>query len=481
MIPVALGLISNEHLEHIHRIELLRNEVRRLEADEKERRLARDTWRPDAAVQYARAQELGLLARGEVPTDVNAIIAALRNVVRDGGQTISGARDMTAGVVNRLANLTELERSLDRDIADARRRLRRLKGLRESFAGYRSVLVEQEARVESLGWFKKAIKGDSECPLCGSVNSAALQSLAALDEPLAELEDLAAATKSARPSLDKEIISIERTLSDKEQAILTTRRERQQLEGARGTEGGLRLEDVYKLLGAVDQALRLVAGPTSDDIAARLATKRSALRDLAALVDERALKASEDEALAKIGDWAASFAERLGASADGTPILDRKELNLKFVVQNSDRPPDYLWEIGSGANWMAYHVAFALAFQRWCWLKNNSPVPGFLIIDQPSQVYFPSDTYQRRIEEAEGGPPRVIGAGREDFARTIKIFETLDHAARLFGDDLQIIVLEHADKKAWGDLETFNEAGNWRTEDWLIPTSWLPNESTPTG
>lgn len=474
VIPVALGLIGNDHLERLHRVELLRSEIRKLEADEKERRQARDTWKPEAAVAYARAQELGLLPRGDVPNDLTSIIAALRNVVREGGATAADARDLTAGVVHRLAALTNQERGLDREIADARRRLRRLRGLRESFADYQSVLVDQHARVASVGWFRRAIKGDGECPLCGASSDVAARTLAALDEPLAELEDLAAATKSARPTLDSELIGLERLLAERERQLLSIRRERQQLEQARGAEGGMLLEDVYKFIGSVEQALRLVAGPAIDELATRLAATKNALRDQLGAIDEKALRDAEARAVEAIAGWTAQFAERLGATADGLPELDRRELNIRFVKSNDkEHVPDYLWEIGSGANWMAYHVAFYLAFHRWCWQKGGSPVPTFLVIDQPSQVYFPSDTYTTKVERSADAP----SATHEDFARTVQIFETLDHAARFFGNHLQVIVLEHADQKAWGHLESHVEAGNWRDADWLIPRSWLPGKT----
>lgn len=45
-------------------------------------------------------------------------------------------------MVSRLSDLVGQERRLDREIANARRRLRRLKGLRESFADYQSVLTD---------------------------------------------------------------------------------------------------------------------------------------------------------------------------------------------------------------------------------------------------------------------------------------------------------------------------------------------------
>ncbi len=62
------------------------------------------------------------------------------------------------------------------------------------------------------------------------------------------------------------------------------------------------------------------------------------------------------------------------------------DLTVKVIRGTRD---DYLWEIGSGANWLAYHVALTLALQVFFLGLPHHPVPGLLIYDQPSQVYFP--------------------------------------------------------------------------------------------
>jgi len=42
---------------------------------------------------------------------------------------------------------------------------------------------------------------------------------------------------------------------------------------------------------------------------------------------------------------------------------------------------------------------------------------------------------------------------------------------------LQIIILDHADHHAWGEIPEIEEVANWRgDEDFLIPAAWLPKE-----
>jgi len=70
--------------------------------------------------------------------------------------------------------------------------------------------------------------------------------------------------------------------------------------------------------------------------------------------------------------------------------LDIENLILKIASANSNRS-DYLWDVGSGANWMGYHLSTMFALHEHFLSLPHNFVPSFILIDQPSQVYFPRD------------------------------------------------------------------------------------------
>jgi Protein of unknown function (DUF3732) len=45
---------------------------------------------------------------------------------------------------------------------------------------------------------------------------------------------------------------------------------------------------------------------------------------------------------------------------------------------------------GGGENHLAYHLAALLALHQFARAANR-PIPSFILIDQPTQVYFPSE------------------------------------------------------------------------------------------
>jgi hypothetical protein len=118
---------------------------------------------------------------------------------------------------------------------------------------------------------------------------------------------------------------------------------------------------------------------------------------------------------------------------------------------------------------MGYHIATFLAIHEFLISRvPGGPVPSFLAIDQPSQVYFPSDYFAKRGIEAEDD------YAEDDLAATRRIFKALSEGLKRMNGGIQMIVTEHADESAWGGVEGVCEVENWRGPvDYLIPRAWL--------
>ncbi len=103
-------------------------------------------------------------------------------------------------------------------------------------------------------------------------------------------------------------------------------------------------------------------------------------------------------------------------------------------------------------------------------VRNSGPVPTFLVIDQPSQVYFPSDKYETQKDASQR-----LGTFDDDMKNTRRIFEVLNLALEKTGKALQIIITEHADQDTWGGIASINVVANWHGVDidYLIPASWI--------
>jgi Protein of unknown function (DUF3732) len=219
-----------------------------------------------------------------------------------------------------------------------------------------------------------------------------------------------------------------------------------------------------RFIGRLDQALKIYdKADQSSELREEIAALRTQVAALQALVSDAEIQRKTQNALNQIETIAGRCASKLDSEWPDAPIkLIIQELTVKVVRGNRD---DYLWEIGSGANWLAYHVAVTLALQRFFLSEPHHPVPAMLVYDQPSQVYFPKTA--ARPDEALDFKWRD-----EDIVAVRKVFELLDEEVRSAKGRLQVIVLDHADEDVWGNLEGVRLTEEWRDRA-LIPKEWL--------
>ena len=146
-------------------------------------------------------------------------------------------------------------------------------------------------------------------------------------------------------------------------------------------------------------------------------------------------------------------------------------LNLPQLTIIFDRPerPVPMGRTGGGENHLAYHLSTLLALHLFA-AQNNCPIPRFLLIDQPTQVYFPSET----VYAAAGGSIEKTETDA-DLEAVRRLFEVL----RRFGEEdakgFQIIVTEHANlRDDWFQSALVEQP--WTKPPALVPDDW-PDEN----
>jgi hypothetical protein len=77
----------------------------------------------------------------------------------------------------------------------------------------------------------------------------------------------------------------------------------------------------------------------------------------------------------------------LQEGAEPAVRIDRKKLT---VVSDTPTEPVPMAQMGSGQNWLWCHLLAHLALHKW-FVEKGRPVPRFLILDQPTQVYYPAE------------------------------------------------------------------------------------------
>jgi predicted DNA-binding protein YlxM (UPF0122 family) len=177
-----------------------------------------------------------------------------------------------------------------------------------------------------------------------------------------------------------------------------------------------------RFLGRLEQALQLYdRADQSSALREEIAGLRAKIEQLQRTIAVAEIRRKLTNALARVENAANQFVPQLDAEWPDAPVqLIVDDLTIKVIRGTRS---DYLWEIGSGANWLAYHVAITLALQKFFLTEPHHPVPGLLIYDQPSQVYFP-----KRL--AHEDPAEAVAWRDQDVLAVRKVFTLLGVEAR---------------------------------------------------
>ncbi|WP_156668206.1 DUF3732 domain-containing protein, partial [Rhizobium bangladeshense] len=140
--------------------------------------------------------------------------------------------------------------------------------------------------------------------------------------------------------------------------------------------------------------------------------------------------------------------------------------NLTVVIDRPGRPI-YMNRTGGGENHLAYHLAALLSLHRFATTYGH-PIPRFLLIDQPSQVYFPSDA---SYAAAAGSVEQTESQKDADLEAVHRLFEMLYRFVTKDAPGFQLIVTEHANlREEWFQRSLVETP--WAKPPALVPDDW---------
>ncbi|KIC48199.1 hypothetical protein RA29_16730 [Tateyamaria sp. ANG-S1] len=166
-----------------------------------------------------------------------------------------------------------------------------------------------------------------------------------------------------------------------------------------------------------------------------------------------------DTFLSLISQKMTEYSSQLDLEHSGSSLrLDIKKLS---IVADTEDGPIPLNRMGSGENWVGYHVLAHLAL-HWWFRKRDRPVPAFLILDQPTQAYYPSDRTEGGLDQIEKD---------EDRQAVLALFKLMYEGCKQIESPFQLIVLDHAHlANDWFEACIIEE---WRGQNALVPRDWV--------
>lgn len=463
--PYVLGAVTATVLQARFELDRLQRTLRRKETELKTIESANNAWKAEALGWLRQAIELGILpADTLLPKEWPDIVDLLRRIAMSNGRS---ARPNLPGIDVTLARLGDLrteETEIAGQLSEHRQRLNELRRLVESSEAYGDAMRIQRDRIGLADWLR-GLSADVTDPIV-SLGEGGREKVLALCDNLDGLEIRLRTHPTLSNTLDKEIFRLRAAAETTLEQLNAIRAEISDLEkdSERTQAEASRFDQIERFLGRLQQALHLYdRADQSSDLRQEIDGLRTQIALLQQTVSEADIRRKLGNALDRVANFANRMVPRLDAEWPDAPLrLIIEDLTVKVLRGTRE---DYLWEIGSGANWLAYHVALMLALQRFFLGEPHHAVPSMLVFDQPSQVYFPKRAAEESIE--------LVPWRDQDVAAVRKVFSLLGSEAVNSQGRLQVIVLDHADEDVWGDIEGVELIEEWREARALVPTDWL--------
>lgn len=472
--PYILGAITPSMLGMEHELNRRKHLLRRKERELKDAREVSQSWIASLQARVSEGRELGLIVSTLTENASREdMVAALEVVVRQTDATVAVTSDTISGAVREIAALEKEEQTASRTVGELRQRLTEMARVREGASSYSGALKVQHKRLKIAGWLQDQTADGAACVLCGSDHAPASAQLNELIQSMRQIEDAIGDFSQIPAAFDREFQRVQADVSEFTEKLKAIRSRRESLsrrsDEAEKIQFAARQAD--RFVGSTENALELYRKLGGDqELETEVARLRDSIQKLQVSLRVGDIEARKARALNIINSNAARLLPTLDTESPESPVsLQIDDLTVKVVRLDRE---DYLSEIGSGSNWLSYHIAIMLGLHEFFLTLPDSPVPSFLVIDQPSQVYFPQKLAVRT--DADVAEPNFDEADDDDIDAVRSILRTIGAVVGSAQGQLQVIVLDHAPISIWGDLPNVVRVEEWHDgKSKLVPLEWL--------
>lgn len=450
-IPYFLGAVSEEALALENERSILKRkliiEKRKLE----ENRYLMGGGSERAISLIGEARQVGLIG---VSTPIDFQDYQAMYVILQDAMGWSPSKVTSNPGMDRLTYLQSKHQEIQNDYDEIEINIDNAKKFVGETSGYYNEAQHQRVRLESIGLFEQLDFNPGKCPLCSG----------SLEQPLPGVEMI----KTSISNLDKSIANVTREQPKLRSFISELEHEREsKREQLRALEleidGLYKQEDEKKRLRDINDRRAKVVGRISlwvESVENDMESEKQEqaikkiedrLKEIDSILDRDSVEERKQSALSRIQGNMTNWAKELQLEHSDNPY--RLDLNKVTVIVDKPERPVPLKQLGSGSNWVGVHLIAYFALQQY-FISANRPVPRFLFLDQPSQVYFPSQLDEKQI----------------DWNEVNKIYQFIIERTIETNGKLQVIIVDHADLKE----ESFRKyiCENW----WPIDNNLVPND-----
>lgn len=455
--PYLLGAVTDDYVKKREELRRLKERLRNCERRLAELAALRGDGVSKAATLLAQARDCELTTVTE-SNNWDAVVAALHIVA---STPIAQVEERTSSI-SEFARLSEVRYKLLDEQRCLRDKIAAARTFKTDERSFSREAAEQLARLKPIGIFEGVVPGES-CPLCAHplIAPNAMPSSSQLKNELTKVSMRLESVMRSEPQMEQAVAELEENAAAIQQQLKLNRAELEAVRSANEQIGRVQDETTKRAHVRGRISLYLESLPTLPDTTA-LQREATELRKLCEALEEElsdeAIRERLESIVALLGGNMTKWSRRLQLEHSTHPL----RFNLKKLTIVADTPdgPIPMDRMGSGENWVGYHLIGHLALHGW-FTEHNRPVPRILFLDQPSQVYFPPE------KDVDGS---LNSIQNEDRVALRRMFELVFEVVAQYSPQLQVIITEHADlNESWYQDAIIEK---WRGDVKLVPENW---------
>jgi hypothetical protein len=460
-LPILLGVSSHDRYELESRLRTAQRDLRINSKQLEQARDAVDTSHEQAIGLYSEARTVGVIGNIDGNLNADGIIDALRAALSWKPGTVPDDDG------NRISLLEEELNQLRQDRRDTQTRIDASRQFAKRAGGYATEAAEQIDRLASIKALpKNPDSGEWQWPF--SERNLALESpvAAVLLNELESLDKELRIAAGQRPKLEAYLTEL---VSKVDGIVGAIKQKEAELSAA------ISANEVIAQMGTRNNAAARVVGRISlflekllpNEDVARLEAENRRLNTKVKQLEGQIGTDDSNERLTSILNNISAHVSRYIQKFDAEFSPYPARINLPQLTIIFDRPerPVPMGRTGGGENHLAYHLSALLALHLFA-AQNNRPIPRFLLIDQPTQVYFPSEQIYR---DADGSVQKTEADA--DLNAVRRLFDLLLKFTQEDVPGFQLIVTEHANLRDQWFQEALVEQP-WTKPPALVPEHW---------
>ncbi len=460
-LPILLGVIPSNRFEIDNKLRAIRRDLKIVQKQLDEAEQFNEKINVRALGLLSEAQQVGIYSQGPLPNNTNEALVAMKEILK--WKPISVPDEDT----RRIIELEEEIAAIRKERMSANETLRATQDFVNKEKSFTTEAKEQKSRLESINALPiNPESGKWQWPFVPENFGMDTPIGKSLIKELNSLDDELKTVLGEQPHLEKYTQKIENQISDLNQIMQMKEEE---------LAAAIMANEAIAVMGNRNAAAARIVGRISlfletykpEEDVALLKKRVEVLSEQVVLLEKESGKNDIEERLESIINIISTRISRYVTELDAEFSEYPFRFDYKKLTVVADRPerPIPMNKTGGGANHLAYHLGIMLSLHHFT-SNNLKPVPSFLFLDQPTQVYFPSEQMYKAvsgsIEETERD---------SDLEKVRNLFFMLHRFANNEAKDFQIIVTEHANLRDDWFQNSIIEVP-WAKPPALVPEEW---------